>query len=197
MGGAIIAVVTHVSSDSPPAAPAGAALDRGPVGAGHDDSWPYPRHSVRLLAFLIDQVLLISVFLALLAAAALIIFLTSERGQVDPPDSSYTIAIIILAAMIPIWILYHVLLWGTTGQTLGKYLLDLRALRRDGARLGLGRASLRLVGYTLSALTLHLATVLVFFGHERRALHDRIATTVVVHHFEPWMVEWVGEEERE
>ena len=116
-----------------------------------------------------------------MAVAGLVIFLTSDYGAVDPPDRSYYTALTIIAAMVPIWLLYHALLWGTTGRTAGLWLMDLRVVRRNGARIGMWRALLRVAAYTVSAFTLHLAATLALFGYERRTVHDVIAGTVVVH----------------
>lgn len=67
------------------------------------------------------------------------------------------------------------------GATLGKWATGLRIERRDGQPLSFGRATLRhTVGYLISLLTLGLGFLLVVFDAEGRALHDRIAGTVVV-----------------
>ncbi|HYO99596.1 MAG TPA: RDD family protein [Pyrinomonadaceae bacterium] len=68
-----------------------------------------------------------------------------------------------------------------TGATVGKWATGLRIERRDGERLGFGHATLRhTVGYLVSLLTLGLGFLLAAFDSEGRALHDRIAGTIVV-----------------
>ncbi|MDQ1590870.1 MAG: hypothetical protein QOG71_1497 [Pyrinomonadaceae bacterium] len=68
-----------------------------------------------------------------------------------------------------------------TGTTVGKWATGLRIERLNGERLGFGRATLRhTVGYLISLLTLGLGFLLAAFDAEGRALHDRIAGTVVV-----------------
>jgi uncharacterized RDD family membrane protein YckC len=68
-----------------------------------------------------------------------------------------------------------------TGATVGKWATGLRVERLSGERLGFGHATLRhTVGYLVSLLTLGLGFLLAAFDAEGRALHDRIAGTVVV-----------------
>jgi uncharacterized RDD family membrane protein YckC len=68
-----------------------------------------------------------------------------------------------------------------TGATVGKWATGLRIERLSGERLGFGHATLRhTVGYLVSLLTLGLGFLLAVFDAEGRALHDRIAGTVVV-----------------
>jgi uncharacterized RDD family membrane protein YckC len=68
-----------------------------------------------------------------------------------------------------------------TGVTIGKWATGLRIERVSGERLGFGHATLRhTVGYLVSLLTLGIGFLLAAFDAEGRALHDRIAGTVVV-----------------
>ncbi|HEX8632984.1 MAG TPA: RDD family protein [Pyrinomonadaceae bacterium] len=68
-----------------------------------------------------------------------------------------------------------------TGTTVGKWATGLRIERQNGEPLGFGHATLRhTLGYLVSLLTLGLGFLLAAFDAEGRALHDRIAGTVVV-----------------
>ncbi len=91
----------------------------------------------------------------------------------------------LLAAAAPlVWLAclaYFAGLWALTGQTLGKWLLGLRVVTVDGGPVSLARALLRVAGYLLSALPLYLVFFWVLFDSDRRALHDRLAGTVVVY----------------
>jgi uncharacterized RDD family membrane protein YckC len=64
------------------------------------------------------------------------------------------------------------------GTTLGKGMLGLRVLRRDGGDLGLGGACLRYLVYLLTAKLAYTAW-LVPLDAQRRALHDMAAGTNV------------------
>jgi uncharacterized RDD family membrane protein YckC len=68
-----------------------------------------------------------------------------------------------------------------TGTTVGKWATGLRIERLNGEPLGFGHATLRhTLGYLVSLLTLGLGFLLAAFDAEGRALHDRIAGTIVV-----------------
>ncbi len=67
------------------------------------------------------------------------------------------------------------------GKTLGKALLGLRVLGRDGDILTSKRAALRALSLPLSYLLFGLGFLGIVFGRERRGLHDVIAGSVVVY----------------
>lgn len=68
-----------------------------------------------------------------------------------------------------------------TGTTIGKWATGLRIERTSGEPLGFGHATLRhTLGYLVSLLTFGIGFLLAAFDPEGRALHDRIAGTVVV-----------------
>ncbi|HEY9405545.1 MAG TPA: RDD family protein [Pyrinomonadaceae bacterium] len=68
-----------------------------------------------------------------------------------------------------------------TGTTVGKWATGLRIERQSGEPLGFGHATLRhTLGYLVSLLTFGVGFLLAAFDAEGRALHDRIAGTVVV-----------------
>jgi uncharacterized RDD family membrane protein YckC len=68
-----------------------------------------------------------------------------------------------------------------TGTTVGKWATGLRIERQSGEPLGFGHATLRhTLGYLVSLLTLGLGFLVAAFDPEGRALHDRIAGTIVV-----------------
>jgi hypothetical protein len=71
-----------------------------------------------------------------------------------------------------------VALWG--GRTPGKRLMRIRIVRLDGKPIGLWAAFNRFGGYAASIFTGLLGFVEMFWDRNRQALHDRIASTVVV-----------------
>lgn len=76
--------------------------------------------------------------------------------------------------------IYHVVLLGGCGQTVGRMALGIAVVRRDGAAPGYGRALLRSLGNALVVLTLGLAGLVFLFNRERRDLADLISGTRVV-----------------
>jgi uncharacterized RDD family membrane protein YckC len=84
---------------------------------------------------------------------------------------------------------YFPVSWVLTGRSLGKALFGLRIVRTDGTDLGLARCIVRCAGYWASALPFGLGFLLVIFDDRRRALHDRLAGTLVVRDERSWDLE--------
>lgn len=67
------------------------------------------------------------------------------------------------------------------GQTIGKSLIGIRIINKDGSPLSWGTLMLRnWVGYWLSGAILYIGFLWPLWDDEDRALHDMIATTYVV-----------------
>jgi uncharacterized RDD family membrane protein YckC len=75
---------------------------------------------------------------------------------------------------------YFVLGHGTAGQTVGKRLLGIRVVDRDGRPIGYYRALGRLLATVAAALPLALGLALAGLRADRRGLHDLLAGTRVV-----------------
>lgn len=78
-------------------------------------------------------------------------------------------------------ILYTWLLTWKFGGTLGKLAVGLKVVTADGQGLSLWRALGRTFGEFLSALTLGIGYIIAAFDEEKRALHDHVCGTRVVH----------------
>lgn len=76
--------------------------------------------------------------------------------------------------------LVYQFLGNAAGATIGKRLMGLRVVRRDGQALGIARGFLRAAGYVLSTPLCNLGFLLAFFHPESRALHDLLAGSVVI-----------------
>jgi len=83
--------------------------------------------------------------------------------------------------------IYNLVLLHRSGQTIAKRWMNIRIVRADGSRAGLGRIfALRMVvPGVISAIPVlggifTLADALCIFAQDRRTLHDRIADTIVV-----------------
>jgi uncharacterized RDD family membrane protein YckC len=95
------------------------------------------------VAFLVDSVVLLTFILVVLAIAGLQLLLTSDLGEEDPPDSSFNAILGITMAVIPLWLAFNVALCRWRGQTVGKYVADIKVVRQDGRPLGLGTSLVR------------------------------------------------------
>jgi uncharacterized RDD family membrane protein YckC len=101
------------------------------------------RLEARLVAFVVDSVVLLSFIFVLLAVAGLQLLLTSDFGEEDPPDSSFNAVLGIVMAVIPLWLTFNVALCRWRGQTVGKYVADIKIVREDGRPLGVGTSLVR------------------------------------------------------
>jgi uncharacterized RDD family membrane protein YckC len=128
----------------------------------------------RLGAFVVDAFILA---IAVRTTAWMLGGVARVLGHLAPPvDLEYAVI-----ALFPLWIaLYLVVFWRVTGQTLGKWVLGLRVVTRDGGPLTMRHALVRLGGYVLSALPLYLGFLWIL-GPQRRGWHDRLASTQVVY----------------
>ncbi len=70
---------------------------------------------------------------------------------------------------------------GPTGQTLGKRALGIRVVSFDtGGPIGYGRAFIRYIGHTVSALVFYLGYFWMLWDKEKQCWHDKFAADVVV-----------------
>jgi len=141
----------------------------------------YDGFELRLVAFLLDLIVLFSFLMLFMAAAGLQLLLSSDFGVEDPPNSAlYAAAVILLLYLFPFLPLYFWGMWVWRGQTVGKMAMAIKVVRRDRTPVGPGTAWLRLVGYLFSTLLLFGGFLMIPFDGERRGLHDRLADTVVL-----------------
>ena len=126
----------------------------------------------RIAAGLLDTVLGLAVWA--LAAMWLILGLWALRGLPQDPRG-------VLGLAIGLHFIYHVVLLGGCGQTVGRMALGIAVVRRDGGGVpGYGRAALRSVGNAMVVLTLGLAALVALFNRERRDVADLVSGTRVV-----------------
>ncbi len=141
----------------------------------------YAGLQLRIVAFILDVLVLIAFGMLFVAAILAFLVVESNLNEGNPPDRDFLISGGILGLYVIAFVpLYHVLLWSWRGQTVGMMAVHIKVLSRNGGRVSLGRSALRLLGYAASVLPVFLGLVIVLFDRERRALHDRLAGTVVV-----------------
>ena len=141
----------------------------------------YAGLQLRIVAFILDILVLVSFGMLFAAAAGAYLVVDSGFNDGNLSDRAPYVAVAIFLAYFLAFVpLYHVLLWSWWGQTVGMMAVRIKVLSRDGGRVSLRRSALRLLGYAASTLPLFLGLVIALFDRERRALHDHLAGTVVV-----------------
>ena len=120
---------------------------------------------------------------------------SSVTIQLPPPVGTVPVAIggdsqlsgteedwvwVVLLSFIPFVPLFFFGLWAWRGQSVGMMAVRIEVTDRDGEPLSLGRALLRTLLWPLSMFPLGIGASTVPFDYERRALHDMLASTVVL-----------------
>ncbi len=130
----------------------------------------------RAAAFVIDWFVIITVF-GLIGSVTRWVGDTMLGTQLDLTQQNW-----VWVVLFGLWaFLYLTVALLITGKTVGKALIGLKVVTRQGAPLSSGRASARVLTMPLSFLVLGLGLIGVVLGRERRALHDVIAGTAVVY----------------
>ena len=138
---------------------------------------PYAALQLRVVAFILDCLVMLSLFALVFAAGGLQVL---ARGD-NPPDSAVYIWILIMALFVfPFAPLFFAVLWRWRCQSPGMMAVGIGVADREGFRLSFGRALLRAVVWPLSVLPLGLGLSMAVFDRESRALHDHLAGTVVL-----------------
>ena len=132
----------------------------------------------RLAAGLLDTVL--GLVLWSLSAMWLVLGVWALRGLPREVPTLLLFYAGVLGLGVGLHLIYHVVLLGGCGQTVGRMALGIAVVRRDGAPPGYGRALLRSLGNLVTALTLGLAALVALFNREGRDLADLLSGTRVI-----------------
>ncbi|MEM9953342.1 MAG: RDD family protein [Chloroflexota bacterium] len=140
----------------------------------------------RTIASLLDALLTFGVP-TVIATIVLSIFipdalpqLSSTPATADTPDVRVTA--IVFGLIVPTRLIYHAFfLTRNNGQTLGKAMMQVRVVKRDGTPITIWEAILRdVIGYEIVIRSAGLSFAWGFFNPDRRAWHDYIVNTIVV-----------------
>jgi uncharacterized RDD family membrane protein YckC len=133
----------------------------------------------RAIALLIDFAVLSFLDGVLFTLATGAVLLAEQLTGARVGDAVNLVRDSVSAGSLTLMVGYFSVLHARSGQTLGKIALRIHVAAPDGGRIGMARSVLRTLGYALSALPF-LAGFLIALGPSGRALHDRIADTVVL-----------------
>jgi len=140
-------------------------------------------HGPRLVAYIIDALILTVVALVAVVLLTIVLGLIGGLDREGPRDPAlFAIVIIVWVTLLTIVTLgYFPYFWQRSGQTPGMRPFDLRVVRdRDGTAFGWSTALLRVLGLYVSSLVFYLGFIWIFIDKRRRGWHDLIAGTVVV-----------------
>ena len=148
---------------------------------GPAPGFAYGEFGPRLVAYIIDVLIVIGVVIALSIVWAIITAATG--GFVGNTISSGAAGgVVLLAITVPVVTIgYFPWFWARTGATPGMRSQGLRVVRdADGGAISTGQAILRLIGYWVSGAVFYLGYVWILVDKRRRGWHDLIAGTVVI-----------------
>jgi uncharacterized RDD family membrane protein YckC len=168
----------------------------------------YANFESRFVAAVLDGLILCIIAAIDVAIAGMVLLVSSDFGELDPPDSAYYTFIGILIAIAPLWAVYFLASWAWRGQTIGQAIMQITVTRESGDPLGLAGSLARVVALSVYPLVLAAGVFLAYtqrhepllvaaiiaaslllvlagllsavFDAQRRAVHDRIAGTIVV-----------------
>jgi uncharacterized RDD family membrane protein YckC len=133
---------------------------------------------LRFAAKLIDAVILYIAQVPINSAFG--ISMTGQAGQ-NPLEGGYFLRMGMATSLnLVVGIAFTVFFLGRFGATPGKMALKLKVVRPTGAPISYAQALGRYLSEIVSSLTCLVGYLLVAFDAERRALHDRIASTRVI-----------------
>ena len=141
----------------------------------------YAGLQLRIVAFILDVMVLISFGMLFAAAAGAYLIVDSSFNDGNLSDRAPYVAVAIFLVYVFLFVpLYHILLWSWRGQTVGMMAVHVQVLSSNGGRVSRRRAAVRFFGRVASVLPLFLGLLMALFDRKRRTLHDRLAGTVVV-----------------
>ncbi len=139
----------------------------------------------RCIAFVVDG-LLVSLVPAVVFIP-LLVWRVRAAGQATPEALAGVIGSLVLiyilwqvVAVVFWWLYFACLESGPRQATLGKRLLKIKVIGKNGERIGFGRATGRVFAKILSYITLNFGYIMAGLTNRKRALHDYVAETYVV-----------------
>lgn len=163
-------------SEAPPPVPWAPPVET----AGPAPGVEFAPHGVRIVAYLIDGLILLVADLVLMipffAFAA-----DAVRSDTTPSAGTIALFVVLLVAILLINLGYFPWFWQRSGQTPGMRPFRLWVVRdQDGTAFGWGTALLRVVGLYVASAVFYLGFIWIFIDQRHRGWHDLIAGTVVV-----------------
>ena len=157
------------------------------------NKYPYIGFWKRVCAFVVDAII------ASIPAALLCLpFLYKQieaLGQMSENDPAITgiaalvmlvYAFWLLLTSVCFWLYFSLLESGEKQATYGKRLLRIKVVGKDGNRISFAHATGRFFAKSLSYATFYIGFIMAGLTNRKRALHDYIAQTYVVHQdFQP------------
>jgi uncharacterized RDD family membrane protein YckC len=180
---------TAAAPAPPPAAPPPPVAWESPeVVGGPAPGIEFAPHGARLVAYILDGIIVGIVVTAITLIGLAAFFSGSTFETEGNRVTSFTasgpgvlIGTILFVIAGLIGLLYFPYFWANGGRTLGMRPFNLRVVRdSDGGPIGWGTAILRLIGLWIAAAVFYIGYIWIFIDKRRRGWQDLIAGTVVI-----------------
>jgi len=154
----------------------------------------FASHGPRLLAYIIDGLIIGIVLTTVIVILSIVVFGGSwmaglrnedfQDGNLSPAAIGTIVSFVFLVLFLSLLaFFYFPFFWARSGQTPGMKLFGLYVVRdSDGGKISGGQAILRLFGYWVSGVVFYLGFIWILIDARRRGWHDLIAGTVVIEH---------------
>jgi len=130
----------------------------------------------RIAALFIDIVILNILSLVCLCCALTISGYKIDRNLLQLKEVIVLVYILLLFLSTS----YFVLMQGFGGKTIGKLILRLKVIKKDGLEIGYLDSFIRFIGYFISIIPGFLGFIWSYVDSNSQAWHDKIAGTVVI-----------------
>ena len=138
----------------------------------------------RLGAALLDA-FLVAIFTGIIV---MIVAMIGTMIRMFRPSGPSPFGPLLIGLLLVLSILYYVVAWARSGQTIGMSLIGLKVTTKDGSPLGWGKAILRYIGYLISGLALSIGFLWIVFDGKRQGWHDKIAGTYVINEEDSYLL---------
>jgi uncharacterized RDD family membrane protein YckC len=129
----------------------------------------------RFFAYFLDN-LLIAAFTCFVTAATM----GDITAALADYDNLFFVVELICGLNTAAFIGYFTIATGSSGQTVGKYLMGITVSLDGGGQIGYARAFVRSISYFVSGFLVYLGFLFAIFSKKSQALHDLISGTVVL-----------------
>jgi len=139
---------------------------------------PYAGFWIRVLAYLIDSLVMMAVSCPLGVLLGLGVVATGADQNSD--SAIFTNGFSNVLSILIGWLYFGLLESSSWQATVGKKVLGLKVTDMDGNRISFGRATGRYFAQILSGMICFIGFIMVAFTEKKQGLHDIVAGTLVV-----------------
>ncbi len=150
-------------------------------GLGYNPGIPYAGFWIRLVALIIDGVIVVVITIVVEIVLGIFIGLLARfTGSALDVSPGGPLTYLSYLVSFTISIGYFVYYWGM-GSTRGMRFFRLAVVDAEtGQPIGFGRAAMRYLGYVISVIACYIGLIWAAFDPKKQGWHDKIANSIVI-----------------